>query len=240
MSDAERMKNLIREKRWSLVTAKKAEAAGWPHEAAVEALDALVSEGFLEAMGSLGISFKVRDEEPAPAADEPAPTEEPAPAAAEPAQEPVQEAAPRLKKPDFKKPSKLDRLLAQIEASEAPKVFEGGERDAKASETLERMMDIIVRVNGGITSLSERAGYGIVDPDTDLITILREESGIRASYSPDGGRTDRVLFFEAWPKAMTEKWCETAVARLEKQAVDLLDRMTQYCVKASRPKKSKR
>jgi hypothetical protein len=144
---------------------------------------------------------------------------------------------PRLKKPEFKKLSKLDRLLERINSSEAPKVFEGDELTAKKNEIVDRMIDVVVRVNSGITSLSERIGYGIIDPDTDQIALIRDDKGVTASYSNDGGRTTRVLFFESWPKAMTERWCESAIARLERQAVDMLGRMTQYCLKKNGCKK---
>lgn len=228
-----------------------------------EVLDALEALGCLKSMGALGLYFEVCHDElqklittglepptPAtPAEDDEEESEETTPAPA-PAPEAAPEAAPAAPKAKLKnelpkakkapKKSKLDLLLEQINASTAPQFLEGAERDQAIDQTIDRMIDVIVRVNAGITALSERAGMGIVDKDNDLIALTRVKEGaggMKATYSSDGGRTQRVLFFEAWPQHMDEAWCSRAVKRLERCAVDMLGRMTEYCLKRTKSAK---
>lgn len=237
-----------------------------------EVLDALEALGCIKAMGALGLYYEVCHDElqklittglepvPEPAAEDdedeekseettpvPVPVPAPAPEAAPtPAPMPAPKAKLKNELPKAKtkapKKSKLDLLLEQINASEAPKFLEGDERTAAIDQTVERMIDVIVRVNAGITALSERAGLGIIDPDADLIALTRVKEGnggVKATYSPDGGRTTRVLFFESWTPRLDEAWCDKAVKRLEKCAVDMLGRMTEYCLKRAKPKAKK-
>lgn len=179
---------------------------------------------------------------PAPAEEEseaPVPVAPVAPAPKAKLKNELPKAKTKAKAP---KKSKLDELLERINASEAPKFLEGVERDQAIDQTIDRMIDVIVRVNAGITALSERAGMGIVDKDNDLIALTRVKEGaggMKATYSADGGRTQRVLFFESWPQHMDEAWCSRAVKRLERCAVDMLGRMTEYCLKRTKSTKKK-
>jgi hypothetical protein len=223
-------------------------ALGLYYEVCHDELQKLITTG-LESPAAEGDEDAEESEEttpavaPAPAEEEseaPVPVAPVAPAPKAKLKNELPKAKTKAKAP---KKSKLDLLLEQINASQAPSFLEGDERAAAIDQTVDRMIDVIVRVNAGITALSERAGLGIVDPDADLIALTRVKEGaggIKATYSADGGRTSRVLFFEAWPQYMNEEWCDRAVRRLEKCSVDMLGRMTEYCLKRSSPKKGKK
>lgn len=221
-------------------------ALGLYYEVCHDELQKLITTG-LEPVPEPAAEDDEDEEESEETTPVPVPVPAPAPEAAPtPAPTPAPKAKLKNELPKAKakapKKSKLDLLLEQINASTAPQFLEGAERDQAIDQTIDRMIDVIVRVNAGITALSERAGMGIVDKDNDLIALTRVKEGaggMKATYSSDGGRTQRVLFFESWPRHMDEAWCDKAVRRLERCAVDMLGRMTEYCLKRSKPKAKK-
>lgn len=216
---------------------KKLRAAfpSWTSEALCGAIDGLEKSGGIKGMGSSSTHFsvdltKVAEIITAPTpAPEPVPEHEPEPApASEPSPVPQPEPAPERKK------TRLSRILDKILETPAPKIFEGQEREDLIISTTAFMCEFIVGINDAIEELANRAGFGIVDPMTDIISISRENDAVKATYSPDKGKTEKVLFFSQFPQKLTERFCDAEKRRLEREAVSMLDRMVKYCNKASK------
>lgn len=158
----------------------------------------------------------------------------------------AEEAAPSVETPPAvklvnklppKKLSRLDALLGSIESIEAPKVYEGDEREAKLAEAFDTMIETITSVNSAIVELSKRTD--LVDADTDQISLVRVQpsgtgvGGVEATYKADG-RHSKVLFRTPWADKLTDRWIRDTNKRLEDAAIDMLGRMVKYVKKHSR------
>ena len=173
--------------------------------------------------------------EPAPApavAEAPAPAPEPAPAPV-PEAEPAPEPAP--------KKSRLSFLMAKIHAVKAPEILTGDAREARLAELFEQCVNIVVEINEAIAEIASKFPM-YVDSEKDLVQIVRitpepgstAPGGIKLSYFPKdrkGFRKERFLLEEPWPTTLTAGGGGYIVKRVEREAVALVERMTNFVLR---------
>ena len=174
---------------------------------------------------------------PAPAA-EPAPEPVPAPAA-EPAPEPAPAPAPAPAAEPKK--SKLSYLMAKIKAVKAPEILTGDAREARLNELFEQCVNIVVEINEAIAEIAAKFPM-YVDSKKDLVQIVRvtpepgsnAPGGIKLSYFPKdrkGFRKERFLLEEPWPTTLTAGGGGYIVRKVEREAVALVERMTNFVLR---------
>jgi hypothetical protein len=256
----ELMNRLVQASASSCSLRRLAESTGWLASRVSAALDEAEKAGAIKRMGSSGLHFAVADNlgeilenppdvqpvpEPAPApeptpapAPDPVPAPEPAPAQQ---QEPPPQQEPQAPDAHPQKKSKLSYLMAKIKAVKAPEILEGAAREARLCEIFDACLDVVIEINEAITEIATKFPMW-VDPQKDLLQLIRvtppegstAPGGIKLSYFPKdrkGFRRERFLLEEPWPKMLTSGGGGYIVRKVEREAVALVERMTNFVLR---------
>lgn len=205
---------------------------GWTEERITDALDALEEKTVIAFMGNSGTHFSVDKEalEAFIVGDENG--------VENGSKKKVVLMCPKIPAPPKRKCPSINEIMAALDDVSAPEVYDGSNRENKIAELFELAMNKVNEINEAILAIAKKFPM-YVNGDRDLITIVRvipekgstAPGGVRVTYTPPPHRRKVSLFEAPWPRVLTDENGLRVVMNIERKAVKLLERMSDYVVR---------
>jgi hypothetical protein len=207
---------------------------GWTEERITDALDALEEKTVIAFMGNSGTHFSVDKEalEAFIVGEENGVFEKGS-------KKKVVLVCPKIPAPPKRKCPSINDIMSQLEEVSAPEVYEGDERENKIAELFELAKNKINEINEAILAIAKKFPM-YVSAEDDLLSIVRvtpdkgstAPGGVRVTYTPPHTYRRKASLFESpWPRYLTDENGLRVVMRMERVAVKLLEKMTDYVLK---------